>query len=51
MKLRGNFYGLPKIYKYNIKESSINITNSKTIKNSEPNDLKLSPIKVWLCKN
>ena len=46
-----NFYGLPKIYKSNIIGSSMNITNSKTINISEPNDLKLRPMQVWPSKN
>ena len=39
-----NFYGLPKIYKSMVIESTINNQNSEIIEIFEPNDLKLRPI-------
>ena len=39
-----SFYGLPKIRKSKIIQSTINTNNSKFIEIFEPNDLKLRPI-------
>ena len=39
-----NFYGLPKIHKSKITESTINTKKSEVIEIFEPNDLKLRPI-------